>query len=364
MLIGLALRSMKSLNHSAIRWGVAAWLAVIIVPGCRSAQAPPPRPVWTNYEINASVLAMAFEGEDLWLGTEVGLIKYDLARDEILARYDSRNGLASDIVTTIKIDAGGNKWVGTHGGGLAKFDGKSWKYYTVPDLADPYVYDILFDRDGRMWVANWKGVSIYDGREWKSYTQADGIIDKWVYALAMDRDGMIWLGTEGGVSRFDGRRFTSYTHRDGVGASREAVGSYEVIDNPSLHHRNTAGKDADGYNPNYILAAAVDSKNNKWFGTWGAGLTRFDGKKWTSFTMRDGLSGNFISDILVDKDDSLYVATEGGVSVLRKGRWSRYSVKDGLVDNGVFTVIQDRHGSLWFGTLKGISKLTGDSPVF
>jgi len=344
-------------------------ISPLMVSGCTASSKPPvsTHPVWTNYELNRSVFAMAFEGNDLWVGTEQGLIRYDLIADRIVARYDSKNGLPSDIITTVKIDSRGNKWVGTHGGGLAEFDGKTWRRFNVPDLADPYVYDILFDRDGRMWVANWKGVSIFDGVKWKSFTKADGIVDDWVYALAMDRDGVIWLGTEGGVTRYDGRRFESYTHRDGVGADLRTIGPYEKIANPSFHHRTTPGKEAEGYNPNYILAAAVDSGNNKWFGTWGAGLSRFDGKNWTTFTTRDGLSGNFVSDILVDRDGTLFVATEGGVSVLSPGlpagQWKKLTAQDGLVDDGVFAVVSDALGFKWFGTLKGISKLEGYSAL-
>ena len=339
-----------------------ALLAGLGLTDCTTSRAPvSPHPVWTNYEMNVSVFSMAFEGSDVWVGTEQGLIEYDLTQDRIIARYDSKNGLVSDIVTTIKVDLRGNKWVGTHGGGLARFDGKAWRNFTVPDLADPYVYDILFDRVGRMWVANWKGVSIFDGSRWKSYTKKDGIVDDWVYALAMDRDGVIWLGTEGGVTRYDGHEFVSYTHKDGVGADLKTIGSYEKIANPSFHHRTTPGKEAEGYNPNYILAAAVDSQNNKWFGTWGAGLSRFDGKRWTTYTTRDGLSGNFISDILIDPGDTLYVATEGGVSVFSRGRWNRLTTHDGLIDDGVFAAVMDPNGSKWFGTLKGISKLEGFS---
>jgi len=345
----------------------AILIGAVLLPsaeGCTSPKSPvSTRPAWTNYKMNASVFGLAFEGRNVWVGTENGLIQYDLDRDQIVGRFDSKNGLGSDIVTSIKIDSHGIKWVGTHGGGLARFDGKAWRQYNVPDLADPYVYDMLFDRSGRMWVANWKGVSIFDGTRWKSLTKADGIIDDWVYALAMDRDGDIWLGTEGGVSRYDGRAFVSYTHKDGLGADLQIIGDYERIPNPSFHHRTTPGKEAEGYNPNYVLAAAVDSRNNKWFGTWGAGLSRFDGKTWTTFTTRDGLSGNFVSDILVDRDDTLYAATEGGVSVYSQGRWRRLTTDDGLIDDGVFAAARDPMGYKWFGTLKGISKLEGLSPL-
>ena len=283
--------------------------------------------------------------------------------DRITQAYDSRNGLVSDIVTIVKVDSKGNVWIGTHGGGLSRFDGQAWQHFNVPDLADPYVYDILFDRKDQMWVANWKGVSVYDGKGWRSYTQADGIIDEWVYALALDQDGAVWMGTEGGVTRFDGNTFISYTHKDGIGAKLEAIGGYEKIANPSFHHQNTEGKEAEGYNPNYILSAAVDRHNVKWFGTWGAGLSRFDGKTWKNYTVKDGLPGNFIADILVDPDGVLWVATEGGVGILRNDGWHRLTHRDGLVDDSVFTVSIDHQGFKWFGTLRGVSKLEGFRPA-
>lgn len=335
---------------------------ILLASACRSAGPPSPLPVWTNYQINASVFALEFDGDYLWVGTDQGLIKYDLAKDEIIARFNSKNSLPLDIVRTIAIDPHKNVWVGTHGGGLARYDGAAWTHYGVPDLADPYVYDIKFDPSGRMWVANWKGVSVFDGTGWKSYTKADGIIDDWVYALAIDRAGVVWMGTEGGVTRYDGGGFVSYSHKDGVGADLKAIGDFEKLRNPSFHHQTTPGKEAEGYNPNYILAAAVDSNDTKWFGTWGAGLSRFDGKKWTNFTTRDGLAGNFVTDILADKDGTLYVTTDGGISLFSAGRWRTYSTKDGLVNDGVFTAAVDGMGYKWFGTLAGISKLDGFLP--
>jgi ligand-binding sensor domain-containing protein len=350
----------------------AFWLVVsisIVTPiACsKKPSSSPFQSVWTNYEINAGVFTIAFQGTQIWVGTDQGLIRYDLIEDRVVQKYDSQNGLVADIVTVVKVDPQGHVWAGTHGGGLDRFDGKQWKNFNVPDLADPYVYDLLFDREGRMWVANWKGVSIYDGHStsggWHSFTKADGIVDDWVYAMAMDKDGIVWVGTEGGVSRYDGKSWVSYSHEDGLGAELDELGEYEKIPNPSFHHRSTEGKEAEGYNPNYILAAAVDAQNVKWFGTWGAGLSRYDGKNWKNYTTRDGLPGNFISDILVDPEATLWIATEGGVGMFDHNRWRIFTRHDGMVDDSVFTANIDARGFKWFGTMRGISKLEGLFPA-
>ncbi len=327
--------------------------------GCAKKPTPSLQPIWTNYEINGTVYALAFEGRYLWAGTEKGLIKFDLEQDRIVERYDQRSGLRSNVITTIKIDSQGNKWVGTHGGGLAKFDGKKWHTYLFPDLADPYVYDIVFDSQGQMWVANWKGVSIFDGKGWRSYSEADGLADKWVYAIGIDHEGTKWFGTERGVNSFDGKTWRTYNHDQGLGADLKTIGEFERLKVHSTYHTQERDKSVEGYNPNFVLAIAVGPDDSKWFGTWGGGLCWLDGETHVlkNFTMKDGLAGNFISDLLFDTQGRLWVTTDGGVSVLDKGRWLTFTRKDGLVEDSVFTASLDHNGKLWFGAIGGISKL-------
>ena len=321
------------------------------------------RPVWTNYQINGNVYALAFEDNFIWVGTDKGLLKYDRIKDRIAERYDAKSGLISNAITTIKIGKDGAKWIGTHGGGLARFDGKSFKTYTVPDLADPYVYDIVWDSNGSMWVANWKGVSIFDGRGWRSYSVEDGLPDEWVYAAAIDKTGIKWFGTEAGVSSFDGKNWKNYNHEHGLGANKKEIGDYDRTEVKSRYHAQEPEKSVEGYNPNFVLSIAVDSNNNKWFGTWGAGISRFDGNGWKNYSVRDGLAGNFISDITIDKDGGLWAATEGGVSMLDGEKWRSFKGKDGLVGESLFTVAIDREGYKWFGAIGGISRLDGFSPL-
>lgn len=318
-------------------------------------------PLWTNYEINSSVHALAFRGGEVWVGTEGGLLRYDLAQDAVVAKYDTTSGLLSNNVVALQTAPDGGMWVGTHGGGLIHIstDGR-WTRHSVPDLGDPFVYQVLADVKGNgYWVATWSGLSHFDGTAWRTFTKADGLVDDWVYAMAQDSDGTLWLGTEGGVSVFDGAAWRTYTHDDGLGADTARIGDYEVIGNPSLHHRNTPGKSAEGYNPNYVLSALIDTRGNKWFGTWGAGLSRFDGGSWASFTRHDGLGGNYVTDLKEDRDGAIWATTDGGVSVYREGAWHNFNSRDGLISDSVFAVALDDRGRQWFGTMGGISRLDG-----
>lgn len=323
---------------------------------------------------------MAIEDENLWMGTMKGLIQYNTLTGSINIHVprSSKQDFVGRRVYTIAVDHQDNKWVGTYGSGLWRFDGKTWRYFSKADgLGDNWVYDIVFDESDQMWVATWNGVSVFDGiNRFKTYTEADGLADKWVYAIALDHDGVFWFGTESGVSRFDLENWTTYTHDDGVGAkipgdvkNKEGisptppgggVGGYGSS-SMAQHHLGESRVNVEG-NPNFIIAALVDRQNQKWFGTWGGGLSRFDGSTWTSFSTEDGLAGNYVFSLAMDNDGRIWAGTNGGINWYDGKQWNTINEDDGLLDNNVYSILFDQRGHRWFGTLKGLSVFKGEPP--
>ncbi|MCK5381246.1 MAG: T9SS type A sorting domain-containing protein, partial [Candidatus Latescibacteria bacterium] len=53
------------------------------------------------------------------------------------------------------------------------------------------------------------GVSRFDGATWKNYTIEDGLANNWVKCIAVAPDGAVWFGTPRGVSRFVGEKDTA-----------------------------------------------------------------------------------------------------------------------------------------------------------
>lgn len=93
-------------------------------------------------------------------------------------------------------------WAGTWGGGVARFDGRRWKNYTVRDgLAGNIVYSIAQEADGTLWFGTNKGVTRFDGKSWRSYDKKNGLLGDDVYSLAVTPKGDIWAGTKRGVTR-------------------------------------------------------------------------------------------------------------------------------------------------------------------
>lgn len=348
--------------------------------------AAPAAPKWENVLTRAKVMSIAFEGDYLWLGLYGGVIRHDLrtVKDhELYTVQNTHGGIMSLGVYKVAIAPDGTKWFGTYGGGLSKFDGKHWINYTPEGygaadkardwkpyqesqgLGDMWVYDVAFDKNNTMWVATWKGASQFNSNDntFKTYRVAEGLTDKWVYALGIDKDGVYWFGTEGGVTRYDGKTWKSYTHKDGLGADiKEAIPGNPHTPAPSSHHADPQ-KSNLASNPNYVMSLVVDHANNKWFGTWGSGLSRFDGKQWKTYTAADGLAGNFVFSLAVDKDGVLWAGTNKGVSRFDGKTWKNYSRKDGLLDDFVYSIGVDPQNHKWFGTRVGVSKLTEANPA-
>ncbi len=330
------------------------------VPGHNRA----PVPKFINFETGANVKALAMHGSNLWLGMSNGLIRYNVDSYDDHQIFtvadtvkDGKPGLLANGIYALDIDPNGDLWISTYGGGLTHYNGTDWTTYTpVEGIGDRWVYDVEFDRDGTLWIATWKGLSVLKDGAFTTYTEGDGLIDKWVYDIEIDADGIIWVGTEGGLARFDGNTFTNYTHADGLGADIPESERKQVMQTEAAHHR-VAGKSNLGYNPNYVLSIALDKAGVKWIGTWGAGLSRFDGKNWKTYTAKDGLGGNFIHALEIDPEGTLWAATDGGVSFLKNGTWQTITTREGLQDNNVFSMLFEKDGTRWFGTWTGLSKM-------
>jgi hypothetical protein len=338
-----------------------------------------PVPLFINFDTGANVRALAMEDETLWIGLSNGIIRYNTASKDSTDSYEiftvrsTHSGFLSNGIFKIKIDEKGNKWFATYGGGLAELSGKEWRVFTPygmgstqfgldwiqfkegHGLGDLWAYDIFFEKE-RMWVATWKGASLFDGKIFKTFSTQEGLPDKWVYAIGQEKDGSLWFGTEGGVSHYTGSRWINYTHQEGLGADIQAPTLSPHDGNSSPHHSVT-GKKIMTSNPNYVLTLVIDSDNNKWFGTWGGGVSRFDGKSWKNYTQADGLGGNFVNDLKFDATGRLWAGTNGGASFFDGRSWKTFNENDGLLNNNVFAIAFDKHGSIYFGTWKGLSKM-------
>ncbi len=83
------------------------------------------------------------------------------------------------------------------------------------------VYAISEDRDGSLWVGtHGGGLSRWDGERFTSLTTEYGLADGGVRAIYEDREGSLWIGTAGsGLHRIKDGKFTTFTTAEGLSSN-------------------------------------------------------------------------------------------------------------------------------------------------
>jgi len=281
--------------------------------------------------------------------------------------YTTDQGLALDGITDGICDKAGYLWFCTAGGGVSRFDGKSFTNFTQSQgLANNSVWCVIQDRDGNLWFGTQGGVSRYDGKTFKSYNSVNGLPNNIVRCAATDRSGNLWFGTNGGgVSRFDGQSFKNYSAKDGLGFDY----IYDIAEDNSgnLWFCTVGGgvsrydgktfktyTSAQGLAGDVVVSGCKDRRGNLWFGTYGGGVSRFDGKTFTNFTTASGLANNTVWRILADNSGNLWFGTDGGgISRFDGSSFTNFTTAQGITNNTVWSIVEDRSENLWFGTLGG-----------
>lgn len=200
------------------------------------------------------------------------------------------NCIASNYIRSIALDTSGNIWIGTDNSGVAMFDGQKWiNYTTYNGLIDNHVYDISIDKQGNKWFGTNGGISKFDGRSWTNYNINDGIAGNGVVDMAIDNDANIWLATFGGISTRNSDTWTNFT------------------------------TETNWLNANSpVLSVAIDKYDNKWFGSNGWGISKFDGTLWTTFDQINEKDIPPVNAIAIDSKGNKWFGTSAGLIKLEK----------------------------------------------
>ena len=299
-------------------------------------------------------------------------------------------------------------------------------YSAESGIGNSKVYSIIQDKNHLIWMGTPSGVSTFDGLGFKNYTSEQGLAENGVWTVFQDRRGYIWFGHyDGGISRWNGKNFEFIpaniifnkdvhsfceTEKGELWVTSEGSGA-ALISNPGaplkdLLYEKFKGKRlgdrvyscirmhdklnyfiTDGglkvYDPKaktfnnfyikgmplffQITAFYEDSKQNLWIGTFHGGLYRFSPhlNKFTVYDVRDGLSSNFITNIMEDNTGKMWICTEGGITKIVNDKLQIYNQKNGLPEDFIYCAIQDAENNILIGTKgSGLSIYKGEISVF
>lgn len=324
--------------------------------------------VLETFEVGPDVFVRALTVEKpantLWVGTSTGVIEVDLRTNQPRHTFTRDQGLANEYVFSIGVDSKGYKWFGTNAGGASTYKDGKWKtYFPMHGLADYWIYSFANDKQGDLWIGTWAGASHFDQKTKKFTNYVRELINEWVYGIDVDQQGRVWFGTEGGVSMFDGKTWTSWSHQDGLGAPN--ANGLPASPNTGLgtrmrHNLDTSVDGSMSYNPSYVLALIVAQDGTVWAGTWGGGVAKFDGKTWTNYTIKDGMSGNLVYSVAQDAKGVFWFGTENGLTRFDGKNFSKLRRTDGLLDDAVYSIAPVPNGDVWVGTRRGVARVRFD----
>ena len=319
-----------------------------------------------SFEVGGSIVVRALTVEpkknSLWVGTSTGVHEINLANNQPINTFNRDSGLANEYVFAVGIDKEGYKWFGTNAGGTSRYRDGEWKtYFPMHGLADYWIYCFASQKNGDLWIGTWAGTNHVDLGTMKFTTYVKELINEWVYGLDVDKKDRVWFGTEGGVSMYDGSAWRSWNNKDGLGAPNP--NKLEPSTNTGLGTRSRhdlgvmSGDGTFSYNNNYVFSILVAEDQSVWAGTWGGGVSKFDGKRWKNYTREDGLAGNIVYSIAQESNGVLWFGTNRGVSRFDGENWTSYSKDSGLLENTVYAIAVAPKGDIWVGTRRGVSRL-------
>ncbi len=298
----------------------------------------------------------------LWVGTlGAGMQRTNTNNTMLrLLRHSPKrpNGLSHPNVRSLLELADGSLLIGSKGNGIDIFDrqrGLIGGYRANPGqtgaLPDSTVYALAQTRDGSVWAGTQLAGVVRQIPGSLAWVSVPGLPSQQVPRLLASRDGSLWAGTDRGVARW--RPGTPPQSASQAGAADGSKGQSK----PSMQFEvltDERGKPMESL----VIALAEDGQGRIWIGTTNGlwlyepgrnGVIRIAADP----TRPDGLVSDFISGLLVDRDDRLWVATDKGLERLqsRDGKLARFEHISALLGRSGQALgenlQQDRQGRIW-----------------
>lgn len=279
--------------------------------------------------------------------------------------FGLREGLPQSQATALAQDHDGYLWVGTWGGGLARFNGESFTAFgTDQGLPTNRVHELLVAGDGTLWAALVGGLAAW--RDHRLEVVEDPLINgrRW-RALAEDAAGRLWLGGDGGLAV---REHGAW--RDGGLGVEPPPTVHDLLVAPGgvvvVSDRGLLRLAADGTvervvgpgAPPESYRTAARTADELWLGTLGHGLHRQRGGVWEEVHLPG--ARNIYRIVPVPSGSLLVASQDGGLYRRGPGRseFERIDVERGLPVNLINDVLEDAEGSLWVATeVGGLARL-------
>jgi signal transduction histidine kinase/DNA-binding response OmpR family regulator/ligand-binding sensor domain-containing protein len=321
------------------------------------------KPQFNRYAGAGSWMNSVYEDRqgNIWVASQSFFIKKYNPQQNIFPFFkhisNNPNSLAGYYVLCIYIDSKNNIWFGHQNTGLTKYNPrtKTYKHYNHhPEnpngLSENWINAICEDNDGNIWIGTQSnGINILNpANDTFRQITADNQNPK---ELSSNNVKMIIKSTSGDL----------YIISNQSGMQLYNVDNEQFV---KLDLDTTSTEDED------ILAMYEEQFGKLWVGTRTNGMYSVSIKDYQIESVehyihnpydQQSLSNNLIGDIIqpqVGDTNALWISTNGGLNRfdLQTRTFTHLMEKEGLSSNFVMEVLEDNSGNIWCTTLDGISK--------
>ncbi len=303
----------------------------------------------------------------VWFATWEGVSRFDGVR---FTNFGTREGLPNPLVWCIAEGPDRKLWLGTHGGGLARIAERGTavlREAEAPGMPARQVFEIAFDKDGRMWVVTERGVFTAERADAHPlrFEPVDELGERWSGRLLVGDDGAMLLVGQSELVRSEGRELqrTTFAPERGLGelravASRRAGGVFVAYER-SLHVLEWSDAGAALCLRPIELAAGAntslydvreDDAGRLWVAT-STGLVKLAGGEAQLYTTTAGLPDEWIRALEREPEGGVWIGThQGGVALLPDAGAAHYTRRSGLGDGHAAKLVATDANSTFVAT--------------
>jgi len=316
---------------------------------------------------NVSCLYYGSKG-GLWIGSHVGLIKYDNYEFTYYSIYYDNN---SNLIRTLLKDYEGNLWIGTHSGMYRYRDNSFSTFDHISGPGNAFIFEIFKAGSDLYLCSENNGIYRYSQGYFKRFGVKDGLPSNVCRSGTVSKDGRVFIDSEGDVFEFKNDKFYQFT------LPKQSVGPHYKMycdENNKLWIGGTKGvavvsltdkKDSVFYKlPQkstdfQVTDICRDEQGNTWIAAYMSGLYRISNGIIVNYGEKLKLNQ---LDVVTARyhDGYLFAGTLSGLLVINTKNDSYQLIKqeDGLISDIIYAIgFAKEHKVLWVGTNLGLSEL-------
>ena len=320
---------------------------------------------------NKNITTFLLLDDDVWVGTKtLGVIRHNLLTSntqKIQANDTNPNSIGHNQITRIIADNSRNIWIGNYVYGLEKYELNKEQFNHVKQdtnkqssLSSNTVMGALNIPGNKLLLSTYDaGLNLLDKKSgnyvhFKHHPNIpESISSNSIAKLIYDENNGVWIGTvNSGLELFDinNQTFTHFNHQ---------TDNPQTISHPA------------------VLDIHQQDANTLWIGTWGGGLNLFDikAKSFKHFKHNpndnNSLSDDNVWAIHQDEKGILWIGTQnGGLNKFdpESNQFKHFKVNtvdtNSISNNFIASIHQDKNGILWIGTFSGLNKFDPSTEKF